>query len=60
MICDYIAMGCEFNKYIFEYYEENKEEIDLPVQYKEYLNELLNLLKDRSMHYISESLTKKE
>lgn len=59
MICDYIAMGWEFGTYIFEYYDANKEKIDLPIPYQEYLDEVLNLLRDPSMHPIQEPLTHK-
>jgi len=59
MICDYIAMGWEFDSYIFDYYDSNKEKIDLPTLYQEYLDEVLNLLKDPSMHFIEEPLTPK-
>lgn len=59
MICDYIAMGWEFGTYIFEYYEANKKKINLPILYQNYLDEVLNLLRDSSMHYIEEPLTLK-
>lgn len=59
MICDYIAMGWEFDNYIFEYYEKSKEKIVLPTLYQNYLDEILNALKCPSMHYINEPLTKK-
>lgn len=57
MICDYIAMGWEFNSYIFEYYEEVKSKIDLPLEYKEYLDAVLNVLKDPSLHSLEEPMT---
>lgn len=59
LICDYIAMGWEFNNYIFEYYNRNKENIDLPIVYKEYLEQILNLLTSASLHFVEEPLTLK-
>lgn len=57
MICDYIAMGWEFDNYIFEYYESVKEKIDLPQEYKEYFESVLSVLRSTSMHYIEEPIT---
>lgn len=57
MICDYIAMGWEFNNYIFDYYESNKEKIKLPVKYKEYLEEVLTTLKISSLSFLEEPIT---
>lgn len=59
MICDFIAMGWELGHYIFEYYEEHKHEMQLPVEYQEYLDRVLEVLRDPSMHYIEEPLTTK-
>lgn len=59
MICDYIAMGWEFGVYIFEYYEKNKEKIDLRPEQKEYLELVLNVLRNPSMHFIEEPITNK-
>ncbi len=61
MICDYIAMGWEFGLYIFEYYDKNREKIKLPHEYKMYLEQVLNILKeDPSMTIIEEPLTTKK
>jgi len=57
MICDYIAMGWEFNNYIFEYYEQNKEKINLPILYQEYLDNVLEIIKE--VNFINEPLTQK-
>lgn len=59
MICDYIAMGWQFDNYLFEYYESIKEKLNFPLEYAEYLNNVLAILKDPSMHYIEEPLTMK-
>ncbi len=60
MICDYIAMGWEFGKYIFEYYEENREQIELPPAYQEYLDQVLLTLRESSIYsYLEESLSQK-
>ena len=42
LVCDYIAMGWEFDNYICEYYDKVKEEIDLPKKYKDYLDSIIN------------------
>lgn len=60
MVCDYIAMGWELGTFIFEYYETHKEEINLPTNYQQFLDELLTLLKGPKTKCISESLTKKK
>ena len=59
MVCDYIAMGWEFGVYIFEYYEQNREKIDLRPEQKEYLEQVLNLLRNPSMHFIEVPITEK-
>jgi len=60
MVCDYIAMGWEFGKDIFTYYEENQSKIDLPSLYQEYLNQVLNALRQSSISsYLVESITQK-
>lgn len=59
MICDYIAMGWEFGVYIFEYYDKNKEKIQLPHEYKTYLEQVLHTLRTPSMSAIEEPLTNK-
>lgn len=42
LVCDYIAMGWEFDNFICEYYDKVKEEIELPKKYKEYLDSIVN------------------
>lgn len=59
MICDYIAMGWEFGVYIFEYYDKNRGKIQLPHEYKIYLEQVLNVLRSPSMSAIEEPLTTK-
>lgn len=63
LICDYIAMGWELENSLFEYYEEFKEKIDLPKEYKEYLENVLNILKescyDEIQHPLSRELENK-
>lgn len=59
MICDYIAMGWEFNTYIFEYYDSNKNKIHLPTLYQEYLEEVLNLLRKTLMTTVGGALSLK-
>lgn len=46
MICDWIAMGWEFGELVHEYYEKHKEEIDLPILYKNTLENILTLIKN--------------
>ena len=46
LICDYIAMGWEFKNYLLEYYQANKESIELPKEYKEYLEYVISIIKD--------------
>lgn len=60
MICDYIAMGWEFGVYIFEYYNQNKEKIILPLEYKEYLEQVLEILKDPSMSDIERPMSPRQ
>lgn len=60
MVCDYIAMGWEFGKYIFEYYEENKSQIELPSRYQEYLEWILKVLRESSIYsYLEEPMSQK-
>ncbi len=59
LVCDYIAMGWEFGVYVFEYYTSNREKIDLPCEYKEYLEQVLKCLKDPSVAAIEEPITPK-
>lgn len=59
MVCDYIAMGWEFGVYIFEYYEKERKSIVLPPEYKEYLEQVLNVLRDPSLSAVEEEMTSK-
>lgn len=47
LICDYIAMGWEFKNYLFEYYQNNKDKINLPTEYKEYLELVLSIIHEK-------------
>lgn len=47
LICDYIAMGWEMNNYLFEYYSLNRDKINLPSLYKEYLESVLEIIRAR-------------
>ena len=49
LVCDYIAMGWEFENYILEYYDSIKEKIELPNDYKAYLECILNILREPKM-----------
>jgi hypothetical protein len=44
MLCDWIAMGWETGTLASDYYQMHKEKIDLPIEYKVLLEELLNLI----------------
>jgi len=55
LVCDYIAMGWEFDNYILEYYESEKENIELPKEYKEYLESILNILREKELFETIES-----
>lgn len=57
LICDYIAMGWQFDNYLFDYYNANKENIDLPKNYKDFLEYVLTLLDTPSKKYIKEPMT---
>lgn len=39
-------MGWEFGELVHEYYEKHKEEIDLPILYKNTLENILTLIKN--------------
>lgn len=47
LICDYIAMGWEFKNYLFEYYQANKDKINLPPEYKEYLELVMSIIREK-------------
>ena len=55
LVCDYIAMGWEFDNYILEYYDSVKEEIELPSKYKAYLEQILNILREPQLFEVVES-----
>lgn len=57
MVCDYIAMGWEFKNYLFEYYEENKDKIILPQEYKEYLEYVLKIIKKNCFDIVESPMT---
>ena len=53
-------MGWEFGKDVFSYYEENRGNIDLPFSYQEYLNQVLNVLRESSISsYLVEPISQK-
>ena len=54
LVCDYIAMGWEFDNYILEYYASKKEEIRLPDDYKNYLESILEILRNTELLEIVE------
>ena len=57
LVCDYIAMGWEFDSYVIEYYDLVKDKIDLPEEYKNYLDSIINILGDPQFHTIEEPMT---
>lgn len=58
LVCDYIAMGWEFNNFILEYYDSVREKINLPNEYKEYLEDILKILKEvPKLHIVEEPLS---
>ena len=54
LVCDYIAMGWEFDNYIFEYYNSVKDEFELPSEYQAYLDAILDILKDPKLYDLIE------
>lgn len=58
LICDYIAVGWQFENYIFEYYEQEKDNIDLPQEYKEYLGTILNIIKECCFQDVETPMTR--
>ena len=60
LVCDYIAMGWEFGNYILEYYDSKREEIDLPSEYKVYLESIINMLREPEFFEIVERPLTKE
>ena len=57
LVCDYIAMGWEFNNFVLEYYESQKDKIDLPSEYKSYLETIMDILREPIMHSVEEPIT---
>ena len=57
LVCDYIAMGWEFNNYVLEYYQTVRDKIDLPREYKEYLESIMGILNEPSLHAVEEPIT---
>ena len=49
LICDYIAMGWEFNNYICEYFEVVKEELKnaLPEEYYNFIENVISIIPER-------------
>ncbi len=47
LICDYIAMGWEFKNYLFEYYQSTKDKINLPSEYREYLERVMDIIREK-------------
>ena len=60
LVCDYIAMGWEFNNYVLEYYAIEREKIDLPKEYKTYLESILDILREPEFYEIVERPLTKE
>ena len=54
LVCDYIAMGWEFDNYILEYYDSVRGKIELPSEYKAYLESVLNMLREPQLFEIVE------
>lgn len=44
-VCDWLAMGYKFHNRPYEYYEKHKEEINLPKEDKEFLEQILYTIK---------------
>ena len=47
-------MGWEFNDYVLAYYDRHKGEMDLPTEYKEYLDRVMDVLREPEMKEIVE------
>lgn len=58
LVCDYIAMGWELDNYILEYYDKVKDEINLPPEYKSYLETILSMLREDSLSAVEKPITK--
>ena len=57
LVCDYIAMGWELDNYILEYYDKVKDEINLPPEYKSYLETILSILREDSLSAVEKPIT---
>lgn len=59
LVCDYIAMGWEFNNYVYEYFQKEKDELkkDLPDNYYKFIESVINLIPE-TFPLAEESLTK--
>lgn len=44
LFCDWIAMGWDTGVSAYKYYQEKKKEIELPLKYRDFLEEVLNLV----------------
>ena len=49
LVCDYIAMGWEFDNYICEYFEKVKGELknDLPEEYYSFIESIINIIPEK-------------
>lgn len=49
LICDYIAMGWEFDNYICEYFQKVKDELknELPEEYYNYIENIINIIPEK-------------
>ncbi len=58
LICDYIAMGWEFNNYVCEYFERVKDELknNLPIEYYNFIESIINIIPER-LSFAEEPLT---
>ena len=59
LICDYIAMGWEFNSYIGDYFEKVKDELknNLPEDYYNYIESIIEIISEK-LELSNETLTK--
>ena len=59
LICDYIAMGWEFDNYICEYFEKVKDKLkkELPENYYNYIESIIKIIPER-LNLAEEPLTK--
>ena len=49
LVCDYIAMGWEFNNYVCEYFDAVKDELkeNLPLEYFNFIESIINIIPER-------------